>query len=669
MHPTLAYALRFLLSTLKKLARFGMYWRFFLCCFIATALYLFATTNLLMIGFVLLLLITVTKLNHGIVDVFLKTIRRDLRALKALLHFKILQSKNVKHSRTIPCIFEGVMRQHPQKIALQWEDVSWTFLDLHEFSNSIGNYFFDCGYRSGDVVSIFVENRPEFVALWLGLSKIGVVCALINYNLREDALAHCVNISLSKGLIFSGQLAAAVGDIQEKLKGTINYYVICGSTSETPQFRNKATEIDNVLLNGLRLPPPLPSKTSYFDKLMYIYTSGTTGLPKAAVITHSRYFYMCTMQHLMLGYRENDSVYCALPLYHSNGGIVGLGQCLCHGLTLTIRSKFSARAFWSDCKKYNSTVILYIGEICRYLLAQPPKPSDVDHRVRVMTGNGLRPEIWKQFMERFNVSQVAEFYGATEGNANMINIDNKVGSCGFTSVLVPSAYPITLLKIDEDKELVRDGDDFCIKCQPGEVGMLVGKIVKDSLTQKFDGYADESESMKKIAFDVFEKGDCVFLTGDVLSMDRYGYMYFKDRVGDTFRWKGENVSTAECEAELAKILGNQHTVGVYGVSIPGTEGKAGMACIMDPERCVDLKAFYKCVQRGLVSYARPVFVRITSYMEITGTHKIKKVILKKEGYNIQTSKDPIYFMDVSKEEYVPLDQDLFRKIEYGQIRL
>uniref|UniRef100_H2ZMB7 long-chain-fatty-acid--CoA ligase n=2 Tax=Ciona savignyi TaxID=51511 RepID=H2ZMB7_CIOSA len=543
-------------------------------------------------------------------NVFMKTIGRDLKGAWALIKFKIVLSKNVKHHRTIGRIFDDVMRCHPKKVAVQWEDVAWTFHDLYEYANAVGNYFHEQGFKHGDVVAIFADNRPEYIALWLGLSKIGVTAALINFNLREDALAHCFNISLCKGVIYAGHLGGAVKHVESELKHSPKYYVVCEDESNSGP--SSSVGIDCVFKSGLRLPPPEPANVSYFDKLMFIYTSGTTGLPKAAVISHSRFFYMCTMSNYLVGYTSKDNVYCSLPLYHSNGGIVGLGQMLCHG---------------------------------------------------------LRPEIWTQFVQRFNIGKVAEFYGATEGNANLMNTENVTGSVGFISVIAPRIYPVMLLKVDDDQELVRDQNGLCVKCKPGEFGMLVGKIIKNSLTQRFDGYADKEASKKKVAYDVLQKGDSVFMTGDVLSMDKYGNMYFKDRTGDTFRWKGENVSTAECEAELGKVLGNQHTVAVYGVSIPGTDGKAGMAAILDTNDTVDLDMVYKGVMKSLASYARPIFLRKVKHMEITGTHKVKKVKLRSEGYNVNMVSDPLYFLDVSNAKYVPLDGALYAKIQEGGVRV
>lgn len=603
------------------------------------------------------------------VHIFSNTIMRDVKAGMCLLRFYLRQAKNIKHNRTIPIIFDDAMQSHPKKVAIQWKDVSWTYTDLYEYSNAVGNHFRSLGYGPGDTVAIVVGNRPEFIALWLGLSKIGVNSALINFNLTGNALLHCVNISNAKAVIFGGMLSKSICEIESKLSPDLKLYHVLHEEKEnnSENIPANSCNIDSIFQSGLRLPPPKPKGVSYFDKLMYIYTSGTTGLPKAAVISHNRYFYMACMSNLMVGYDHSDSIYCSLPLYHSNGGIVGAGQCVCFGLTLTIRSKFSASAFWNDCKKYQCTAFLYIGEIARYLLSRPPSAADKDHNIRLAIGNGLKPEFWREFVNRFNIPRVAEFYGATEGNANMLNTENVEGSCGFTSVIFPSVYPICLLKIDDNKELIRDKNGLCIRCKAGEQGMLVGKIKPNSPIQKFDGYVDQQATSKKMAFDIFKKGDCVFLTGDVLIMDKYGNMRFKDRTGDTFRWKGENVSTAECEADLAKILKHHFTVAVYGVDIPGTEGKAGMACIVDPDNTVDMEEFHQGVISSIVSYARPIFVRITKSVTITGTHKISKVKLQKEGYDIGSFEDTVYFLN--KNGYTKIDTDLYQNIISGSVRV
>lgn len=643
---------------LKTLALYGL---------VLTIAFSYITTNIFFLSCLLFAVYLATG-GWNFAYIAWKTFPRDAFALSKLIKFKIEARRNLRENRTIPIIFEDVVKKHPTKIALQWEDVKWTFTELNEYSNAIGNFFHGEGLKRGDTVAIMVSSRPEFVCLWLGLVKIGVACALINYNLKNDALAHCINISVSKVIIVDAKYVEPVQAIKDKLKGHLRYYTVCNEISEKNSMSNEAQSLDSVLKNGSRMAPPCPKDAKCSDNMLYIYTSGTTGFPKAAVISHNRFNYMATLAHYLI-YKSTDSLYCSLPLYHSNGGIVGIGQCLCQGLTFSIRTKFSASNFWNDCIKYNSTVVLYIGEICRYLLAQPPRKSDKEHRVRMATGNGLRPEIWQEFVGRFKIEAVGEFYGATEGNANLMNVDSKVGSCGFVSRIAPGAYSVKLMRVDDDAELMRGPDDLCVPCLPGEPGMIVGKIVKGSAIQDFDGYADPLASRKKVVFDVMVKGDSFFISGDILRMDEFGYMYFCDRTGDTFRWKGENVSTAECETRISKIFHNRVTSAVYGVFIPKTDGKAGMVCIADPDRIVDLEELYIQVEVTLPSYARPLFVRMVNKLELTSTHKIKKVQLTEDGYNIEKINDPLYFLDLSQRKYVPLDRSIYSAIMDGQVRV
>uniref|UniRef100_A0A8C3JDW9 Very long-chain fatty acid transport protein n=1 Tax=Calidris pygmaea TaxID=425635 RepID=A0A8C3JDW9_9CHAR len=542
-----------------------------------------------------------------------RTAPRDLFGLSVLLRVKYKLRRHQKAKSTVPKMFQEVVRRHPDKVALVYEasGEQWTFRRLDEYSNAVANYFHQQGFRPGDIIAIFMESRPEFVGLWLGMAKIGLEAALINFNLRLDPLVYCVNMSGAKAVIFGGELSS--------------------------------------------------------DRLFYIYTSGTTGLPKAAIVVHSRYYRIAAFGYYAYKMCPEDVLYNCLPLYHSAGNIMGVGQCLIHGLTVVIRKKFSASRFWDDCVKYRCTIIQYIGEICRYLLNQPVRESESQHRVRLAVGNGLRPTIWEDFTKRFRIKQIGEFYGATECNCSIANLDGKVGACGFNSRILPNVYPIRLVKVNEDTmELIRDSRGLCIPCRPGEPGLLVGQINQQDPLRRFDGYVSQSATNKKIAYDVLRKGDQAYLSGDVLVMDELGYMYFRDRSGDTFRWRGENVSTTEVEGALSHIL-NQTDVAVYGVEVPGVEGKAGMAAIADPMAKVNPNLLYQELQKVLPPYARPVFLRLLPQVDTTGTFKIQKTRLQREGYS--TISDPLYFLDLKLGKYVPLDECLYELICSGKAGL
>ncbi|XP_032418263.1 long-chain fatty acid transport protein 1-like isoform X2 [Xiphophorus hellerii] len=543
------------------------------------------------------------------------TIKRDLMCLAAIVKVRLSISRNVRNKRTIPALFAQKVLQHPDKPALIFEATGevWSFKALQERCNAVAHWALAQGWAEGDVVALYMESHPLVVSLWLGLAMVGVEAAFINHNLRQESLLHCVGVSGARAVVFGAEM----------------------------------TE----------------------DRLFYIYTSGTTGMPKAAVVVHSRYFRIAAFGFHSFGLRPDDVLYNCLPLYHSAGTIMGVGQCLLFGSTVVIRRKFSASRFWDDCVKHNCTVIQYIGEICRYLLAQPVRPSEAHHRVRVAIGNGLRPSVWEEFVRRFKIQRVGEFYGATECNCSLINIDGKVGACGFSSRILPNFYPIRLVKVKEDeKELLRDSQGLCIPCLPGEPGMLVGRISDKDPLRRFDGYADQDSTNQKIAHHVFQMGDSAYVSGDVLVMDEYGYMYFRDRSGDTFRWKGENVSTTEVEGVLSGLLG--HTdVAVYGVSVPGVEGKAGMAAIAHTGAGLDLDEFLSAVQKHLPSYARPVFLRLMPSVDTTGTFKIQKTRLQKESFKPQRTGEEIYFLNSRAGRYEAVDDELCKAIVEGKVSL
>uniref|UniRef100_A0A667ZUV1 Very long-chain fatty acid transport protein n=1 Tax=Myripristis murdjan TaxID=586833 RepID=A0A667ZUV1_9TELE len=550
------------------------------------------------------------------IQIFIKTVGRDLHAASVLLRVKLNVRRHLREKNTIPKIFAETVQRFGDKTALIFEGTGekWTFRQLDEYSNRVANLLLERGFKDGDVVALFMENRSQYVGLWLGMAKIGVEAALINFNLRLEALVHCVTISNAKAVVFGSELTD--------------------------------------------------------DRLFYIYTSGTTGMPKAAIVVHSRFYRMAALVYYGFRMNSDDVLYDCLPLYHSAGNIVGVGQCIIHGMTVVIKKKFSASRFWDDCVKYNCTIVQYIGEICRYLLNQPIRDTERQHRVRMALGNGLRQSIWEEFINRFNVPQIAEFYGATECNCSLGNFDNKVGACGFNSQILPFIYPIRLVKVDEETmELIRGPDGVCIPCKPGEPGQLVGRIIQNDPLRRFDGYVNQSATSKKISQSVFKKGDSAYLSGDVLIMDECGYMYFKDRTGDTFRWKGENVSTTEVEGILSRLLDMKDVV-VYGVEVAGkTEGKAGMAAIADPSHSSDLEKFVKDMEKTLPPYARPVFLRFLPEVNKTGTYKFQKTDMRREGFDPNLVSDRLYFLDPSRGRYVELDEELHRSIVSGKQKL
>lgn len=597
--------------------------------------------------------------------VFFRTILRDLSGICRFAKVIFYTRLYARNNKTVPDIFRLTVSKHPHKVALKLEQKTWTFQEVEEYSNRIANYFKSQGYQKGDVVALILESCPEFVCIWLGLAKLGVITAQINTNLRLDSLWHCISVANAKGIIFGTNFSGALKEIQTRIPDIVQIYSLGGTSSALVS----AVNLDAKLKESSPAIPVVSHSKSIADKLLYIYTSGTTGLPKAAVITNARYFRMAYGANCALGIRNDDIVYSSLPLYHSAGGIVGVGQCLIGGCTIVLRCKFSASHFWDDCVESKATVVQYIGEICRYLLAQPHRPSEKQHSVRLALGNGLRPQIWEEFQSRFGIKQIGEFYGSTEGTASIINIDSKTGACGFVSEIAPAVYPVVIFKVDpETGELVRGADGLGVRTKPGEVGQIVGKSIRGDPSNRFEGYLNPVETSKKIAHDVFCKGDSAFLSGDLVVRDELGYIYFHDRTGDTFRWRGENVSTAEVEALISKVLGLRDVI-VYGVLVPDCEGRAGMAAIVDPDNKIDLVALIDSLRKLLPSYACPVFLRIVHNVDMTGTFKLQKNKLRKEGFDIGVIEDQLFYFDSKEKMYLALDEIKYEQIIRGEIRM
>lgn len=595
-----------------------------------------------------------------------RTLPRDSRGL--LGYIKMLWSVHghEKKNRNVADIFRQCVSRHPNKICFIFEDQEWTFQQIEDFSNKIATIFKTHGYKKGDAVALLLENRPEFIAIWLGLNKIGVITSLINTNLRKSSLLHCINIAKCQALIYGTDFLDAVTDIASSLDAKLTLYRF-GNHPNAMSVVLKEKDLNAMLLNTPATPPAVQEKSGYHDKLLYIYTSGTTGLPKAAVITNSRYVFITSSVHYLGVLRKSERIYTPLPLYHTAGGIMAVGLALVYGHTTVIRKKFSASAYFADCTKYKCTVSQYIGEMCRYILAVPPKEDDNKHNLKIIFGNGLRPQIWGEFVKRFKIPQVLEFYGATEGNANVMNIDNKMGAIGFFSRIIPSVYPVSLVKVDEDGEPIRNSKGLCQVCEPNEPGAFIGKISPNNPTRAFLGYVDKKASEKKIINDVFMKGDSAFLSGDILVADEFGYLYFKDRTGDTFRWKGENVSTSEIEGIVSNLINYRDCI-VYGVEIQGTEGRAGMAAIYDADGTLDINKLTDDIKEQLPVYARPQFVRILTKIDLTGTFKLKKKDLQEEGYNPHKVQDKLYYLN-AKLGYQLLTSEVYDQIQQGKVKL
>jgi len=345
---------------------------------------------------------------------------RDCRGAFRYIRLLSLVYYYQKCNLTVPQAFARTVKKNQDKPALIFEDQTWTFKQLEDYSNRVANYFLRAGYKPGQCVALFMENRLEYVGIWLGCSKVGLVPALINANLSGHPLVHSIRAASAKLLIYGSEFHEAVQNVVNDLPEVDLY---ASGPSQNSVKSNKTVPLDLELVNASIEPVPqsIQKCTNFNDKLLYIYTSGTTGLPKAAVIKNSRFYFYCAGMYYLnnLSSIPNLVLYDPLPLYHSAGGIVGIGLMLVFGSTVVIRKKFSVRNFWKDCCKYNCNAAQYIGEICRYLLSAPETPEEKKHSIQLMFGNGLRPQIWDLFVQRFNIPRIGEFYGATEGNSSV----------------------------------------------------------------------------------------------------------------------------------------------------------------------------------------------------------------------------------------------------------
>merc|ERR1719400_1277942 len=505
---------------------------------------------------------------------------RDFQIVIRFIHLLWVNFKAKWNNQTVGELFLKTAERLPDKVMItlcheNGKD-EMTFREVKEMSCRVAHYFQQQGYKKGEVVALVMENRVDYCCYWIGMTMVGVIPALVNSNLRQQSLLHTITVAKARAVVFSSELTSAITTILPSL-----------TEASVKIYSADSTDVPNLSEEIASYPTTTPVKTTgNNDPMLYIYTSGTTGLPKAAVLKHSRFLFAAYALYTMTLLHEDEVLYSPLPMYHTAGAAVCFGNAMVGGMKMVTRKKFSARSFWNDCISEGVTCAQYIGEIARYLYATPECPEEKSHKVRMMFGNGLRPQIWKKFVDRFNIKQINEFYGSTEGNCSVGNFSNKVGAVGFISVLFPFLLPLGLVKVDEEtREPLRTEDGLCIPCEFGEPGELVGRIDRGHPVRDYHGYADDSSTKKKVMKDVWRKGDMCFRSGDILVMDELGWLYFKDSAG---------VGLRDCV--------------VYGVEIPGTEGRAGMVAIPDPERKVDVEKLYEGLREKLPAYARPIFV-------------------------------------------------------------
>ena len=562
--------------------------------------------------------------------------------------------------------FEKAVKRNPNGNALLFEDQKYTYNELNAWANQIAHYYLSIGAQKGDVIAVMIENRSELVATIVALAKIGVTAALVNTAQTGKVLVHSINLVKPIALIAGEECRAAVDEIRHELNlpaERFHWFADQATRQDagtTPQgFINLAA----VIQDFPTFNTPTTQNVKGKDGLFYIYTSGTTGLPKAVIFTNSRWTLAYGTYGHVLNLNPKDVMYVTLPLYHATGTVVCWCGVIAGAATLALRRKFSTSAFWKDVKKFDASAIGYVGELCRYLMDAPPSELEKGHRVKKMIGNGMRPNIWDKFKERFGVEEVLELYASSEGNVGFSNVFNFDNTVGF------SPTPYAIIQFDKEKnEPVRDPKGRCIRVKKGDVGLLVGKITRRS---PFDGYTDAEKNKSVIIPDMFKQGDSYFNTGDLVRDIGFRHAQFVDRLGDTFRWKGENVSTTEVENMVSDYEKIAEAV-VYGVEIPNTNGRAGMAAItladhavLNDEDCKKMAAEFK---KNLPVYAVPVFLRVQQKVEMTGTFKYQKNKLKEQSFDLGKTDERILVLLPGCEAYCDLTADIFANIQAYKYR-
>lgn len=586
----------------------------------------------------------------------------ELRYLIPVMRYKFPDPED---PASLAHTFQVTSNKFAERPFLYFEDEMWTYDDSNKAANILSTYLISTGVKHGDRIVLFMENRPSFVISLLALNKIGAIAVLINTSLTGDPLIHCINSSDSIKCIVGAEQADALEDVLDQINITKQEDFLWSKDTDKYSLPDWAIDLQAQLDNSNDKNLDETNSVKAKDVACYIFTSGTTGVPKAAICPNQKLI-AASINIKMAGYRinEKDCMHNSLPLYHSTGLMLGLCAVVQAGASTFIKRKFSATSFWDEVQKYNTTALVYIGELCRYLANLEPRQAEQNNPLKVMVGNGLRPDVWDTFKDRFQVNRIVEIYGASEGNALFMNLLNKNKTIGMTNA------DVALIEYDvAEDEVLKANDGFCKRILNHDPGLLIVRIGPNAV---FNGYTDAQATEKKILRNVFDKGDAWFNTGDLIKTVDVGYALgkthyqFVDRIGDTFRWKSENVSTNEV-GEILNGFKDVNMSNVYGVQIPGCEGRAGMAAFsLDDSESFDWQAFSNYVENSLPKYARPLFIRIIQEMDTTGTFKLKKNDLRNEAFDISKFADPIYCLKPNSSNYVALDNEWLQTINSEQ---
>ena len=563
-------------------------------------------------------------------------------------------------SLTFGGVLNDLAERHGASPALIDDEETLSYSDLARRANRYAGWARTEGLAPGATIALLMSNCADYVAIWAGLSQAGYTVALLNTNLTHGALAHAVRAAGARAIIVETALQDHVVPLALGLPD-LRFWRHGEGEGAWPRVDLAAGAQDATR--------PPPAQAAGHAPALLIYTSGTTGLPKAANVSHARILQWSYWFAGLMNTQPSDRLYNCLPMYHSTGGVSAIGAVLVHGGSVYIRRRFSAQRFWPEIVESGATIFQYIGELCRYLLRTSPHPLETSHQLRLCCGNGLREEVWRSFEARFRIPQIIEFYAMTEGAVSLYNCAGRPGAIGHVPGFLAHHFPVALVRCDQETgRLIRDEAGRCIACASGEIGEALGRLDAKSASpaRRFEGYTDMSLSESKLARGVFCADDLWYRTGDLMRRDTHGFYYFVDRLGDAFRWKGENISASEVADTISSYPGVTDSV-VFGVRIPGHEGRAGMAAIA-AEPDFDMAALWRHVHENLPSYAHPVLVRLCASIERTGTFKLAAGRLAAEGYS-GAAVEQLWFNDRAAQAYIPCTDDLLAGIKSGALPL
>ena len=586
---------------------------------------------------------------------------------QAILDLRAAASARIKPADryTLADRLEEQALRHGERPFIIYGEQHLSYARINARADRLAHVLYARGLRPGDVCALAMENRPEFFCCWFALAKLGVVVGFVNTQVSGRPLVHALQAIDAKAMLVGEEVLGNVLATQ----GLPPVPLWLVADAEQPWTADMPSQVDTGLAQALATAPDTPWPRELRANLraespcLLIFTSGTTGLPKAARYSHMRWMSTGDIMEITLQTTAHDVFYCCLPLYHGAAATSVTSTALKTGAAIVVRRKFSVREFWGDLRKHQVSVFQYIGEICRYLLNQPEVAGEREHSLRCMLGAGLTRETWQNWLRRFGPIQVFEGWGSTESNTNVVNVDNYLGACGRVPYWEKSNLRLVRYDVETDSH-PRDENGFYQLCETGEVGEALGFIIDhpDIGGGRFEGYTCAQATAGKIRRNVFREGDAYWCSGDLLRFDKDGYLYFIDRIGDTFRWKSENVSTLEVAAALGDFEGLE-LINIYGVQVPGQEGRAGMAAVlMQPARDFDPQAFYALTETRLPRYAAPVFVRVSAAADLTSTFKLRKVDLQRQGYAPAAFSDPLFIRDDSSRSYVPYSAQVLERI-------